>query len=227
MRKVFFASPTYDYNFSCDFVASLMSTTIYLTQHGVETQAAFVGGMCFIDLARDDLVNRFLATDCSDLFFIDADVGWDYKCMPRILNSDKEIIAGLVPKKRDDNLWHDNAMTGKIDGGLLECLEAPTAFMRIKRSVFEQMDAFYPDLKEYKTLEHGTGYFQTGWAHGGKEFMGEDIFFCRQWVKMGGKIWIDPDIDFSHRGSKSWKGNCMEAGVKSGKYTVNPTSAAA
>ena len=226
-QKVFFATPTYDYRFSAEYTTSMMMTCIHLTHCGIQVQAQVVGGLCFIDLARNKLTKGFLDTDCTDLFMIDEDVGWDYKAVKRFLDYPQEVVAGLVPKKVEGEQFHDNALTGEMENGLISSLEAPTAFMRIKRTVFEQMDAFYPDLKEYKTLEHGTGYFQTGWAHGGKEFMGEDIFFCRQWAKMGGKIWIDPDIDFSHRGSKSWKGNCMEAGVKSGKYTVNPTSAAA
>lgn len=226
-RKVLFATPTYDFQFSCDHVASMMATTIYLTQHHVEVSARYVGGMCFIDLARNDLVKFFLnETDADDIFFVDADIGWDWRVVPRILNSPKPIVGGLAPKRRDDKAkqWHDGTLTGKIEDGLLECLELPTAFMRIKREVFAVLDEAYPEYKHYNTLEHGVAYFQTGWAAGGKEFTGEDIFFCRQWCKLGGSLWLDPDIEFSHRGSTTWKGNYITHGVESGKLTVTASS---
>lgn len=229
-HKVLFATPTYDYQFCCDYVASMMATTIYLTQHKVEVSARYVGGMCFIDLARNDLVKFFLnETDADSLFFVDADVGWDWKVIPRILNSPKLIVGGLVPKRRDDKSmqWHDGTLTGKIDEGLLECLELPTAFMRIKREVFAMMDEAYPELKDFNTLEHGKAYFQTGWAAGGKEFTGEDIFFCRKWVALGQSLWLDPDIAFAHRGSNAWKGNYITHGVEAGKLKVSETSLAA
>jgi hypothetical protein len=265
--KVLFATPTYDYQFSCDYLSSMMATSIYLAQHDVEVSGRFVGGICFIDLARNDLVKFFMEeTDCTDLFFIDADVGWDWRVVPRFLNAPQEIVAGLVPKRRDEKQWHDNAITGNQQDGLLECLEAPTAFMRIKRSVFEKLDRAYPEYADYNTLEHGKAYFQTGWTHSDYgqamlktlkqiaelssiediqniakstydelsnevrrrlfEFRGEDIFFCRQWVNLGHKIYLDADINFSHRGSNAWKGNYMSAGVEMGKLTLIESSAA-
>lgn len=37
---------------------------------------------------------------------------------------------------------------------------------------------------------------------------GEDFQFCADWIqRYGGEIWVDPNIDFTHRGTKMWKGN--------------------
>src|ERR1700690_3249439 len=99
-RKVFFATPTYDYNFCAEYTASMMQTAIHLTHRKIDVCAQFVGGMCFIDLARNKLTSAFLASDSTDLFFIDADVGWDYKSIERFLDYDEEIVAGLVPKRK-------------------------------------------------------------------------------------------------------------------------------
>lgn len=233
-RKVLFATPTYDYTFSVDYVASMMATSIHLTHLDIDCRAKYVGGLCFIDLARNELVNHFLSTDCTDLFFIDADVGWDYHVIPRMLEHKEFIVAGMVPKKWDHRNkekppFHDNAMTGKMENGLMESYEAPTAFMRIKREVFEILDAAYPHYGQMNTLERGKAYFQTGFVEqdGKTTFMGEDIFFCRQWCKLGEKLWIDPDIDFTHRGSNTWHGNHMKWGLEQGKYVPIETSSAA
>lgn len=220
-QKVFFATPTYDYQFSADYVSAMMQTAMHLTHLGIDVQAKFVGGLCFVDLARNDLVKFFLETDCTDLFFVDADVGFDYRVVPRFLEYSEEIVGGMVPKKWDRWPYHDNAFTGNMQGPLMESLELPTAFMRIKRHVFEVLDEAYPYYKEYNTMERGRPYFQSGYVkspeHGKVEFMGEDIFFCRQWCRLGEKVWIDPNVDFSHRGSFAWRGNHMEACFKEGK----------
>jgi len=219
-RKVFFATPTYDYNFCAEYMASMMMTAVYLTHHRIELCAQFVAGLCFIDLARNKLTKAFLETDATDMFFIDADVGWDYKSIKRFLEYDEEIVAGLVPKRKIPTFYHDNALTSEVkDGCLLASLEAPTAFMRIRRSVFEKLNMAHPEYKDYYTLDCGPAYWQTGYAvtpDGKREFLGEDIFFCRQWIAMGEKIWIDPDVNFTHRGSTDWKGNFIEYAMEKG-----------
>ena len=218
-RKVFFATPTYDYNFCAEYTASMMGTCIHLGYNKIEAIAQFVGGMCFIDLARNKLTQAFLASDATDLFFIDADVGWDYNSVKRFVDYDEEIVAGLVPKRKVPTFYHDNALTGEINGGLIATLEAPTAFMRIRRSVFEKLDLAHPEYKNYFTLDTGPAYWQTGYVeaeNGLKNFLGEDIFFCRQWIAMGEKIWIDPQVQFSHRGSFDWKGTFIEHAIEKG-----------
>ena len=39
------------------------------------------------------------------------------------------------------------------------------------------------------------------------QFWGEDFWFTERWRDLGGKIWVDPEIEFSHRGSKAWSAN--------------------
>lgn len=217
-RKVMFATPTYDFTFCAEYTASLMMTTIHLCHHKIDSIAQFVGGMCFIDLARNKLTNAFLKTDATDLFFIDSDVGWDYKAVKRFLEYDEEIVAGLVPKRKMPTFYHDNALTGEINHNLIASLEAPTAFMRLKRSVFEKLDNAYPEYKDYYTLETGPAYWQTGYVN--KNFLGEDIFFCRQWIALGEKIWIDPQVDFSHRGSHDWRGQFIDYAMDKGTISA-------
>ena len=39
------------------------------------------------------------------------------------------------------------------------------------------------------------------------EFWGEDYWFVQRWRDMGGSVWVDPEGEFTHRGSKAWKAN--------------------
>jgi len=169
-------------------------------------------------------VDYFLKSDCTDLFFIDADQGWDPAAVPRVLSYSEEIVGGLPPKKCDPPSFHSNALTGVIQNGLFQSLECGTGFLRIKRSVFAKIDKAYPELKTCNPLHSEIPYFQTGFRHGEiiphKGFIGEDMFFCRLWMGMGEFVWIDSDITFTHRGSKAWKGNFFEHAKSIGLLTA-------
>src|ERR1017187_5540705 len=160
-----------------------------------------IAGNCFIDVARNEIVEHFLThTSAESLLFVDADVGWDANVITRVISHKQLIVAGLVPKRASDDecSYHMNALTGLIEDGLFQAKEAPTAFMRIKREAFAMIER---------------PFFKTGAT---PDAFGEDIYFCRKWCKTGQFLWIDSDIQFSHRGSKVWKGNFYEHCLKSG-----------
>lgn len=39
------------------------------------------------------------------------------------------------------------------------------------------------------------------------QYWGEDYFLAQRWRDMGGEVWVDPEIPFTHRGSKAWSAN--------------------
>lgn len=200
-QSVFIATPTYDEWVCIEYASSLAESAVRLTQAGIGMYHAIAPGNPFLDMARNQLVEKFLATDATDLLFIDADVGWDAKAITRVLSYGEEIVGGLVPKRdaKNESLFHQNAITGVMSReGLFQCLELPTAFMRIRRSAFAKL---------------AKPYFKIGTAD--KDF-GEDIYFCRRWCERGEFLWIDSDISFSHRGGKAWRGNFYDHCIKTG-----------
>lgn len=204
-----------------DFMVSLMGSVRALTLQGVAVQLRCIAGNQFIDLARNSCVHYFLhETTATDLLFIDSDQGWDPSVIPRVLSYRQEIVGGLPPKKCDPPSFHSNALTGVIEDGLFQSLECGTGFLRIRRSVFAKIDKHYPELKNCDPTLKEIPYFQTGFRNNyivpHKGFLGEDMFFCRLWMGMGEYIWIDSDIDFTHRGSKAWTGNFYEHCVSTG-----------
>ena len=188
---VMLGTPTYSKSLSVDYHQSAMETMYELTRENIPWTTHIIAGKCYLDLARNEIVEAFLASPATDLFFIDADVGWDAKAVTRFLTYSQGVVAGLVPKRSAncEGEFHQNALTGVIEDGLFQSLEAPTAFMRIKREVFARLKR---------------PYFRTASA---EEDWGEDIYFCRRWCELGEWIWIDSDVTFSHRGDKVWKGN--------------------
>ena len=87
----------------------------------------------------------------------------------------------------------------------------PTGFLRIKRHVLEKMAAA---STKFKSLEDGVwkdyyNIFEMGPGSDG-QWYGEDDAFCRKWADMGGLIWVDPDIQFTHRGTKKWTAKLLD-----------------
>jgi len=208
-HSVFFATPTYDCMVSIEHHGSIVNAVQILASGKHDARIGTIGGCCFVDRARNALVKSFLESDCTDLFFIDADIGFDPLVIPRFMESPHEIIVGIPPKRKPEVEFHIGKATNAFTEGAFECKEAPTAFMRIRRSVFAKLDEAYPELKTLlKDPKDPTPYFQCAIVDG--EFLGEDIFFCRLWARMGYSVWIDANVDFTHRGSHPFKGNCLQ-----------------
>ena len=198
--QVFFATPSYDPNVCVDYCNSMLKAAVLLTSAQVRMEHYVHAGDIFIDKARNSIVDAFLDSDATDLIFVDSDVGFDAKVIPRILMYQEGVVGGLVPKrdKYQENVYHMNALTGVIQNGLFQSLEIPTAFVRIKREIFSK-------LKK--------PYFKIGTNDAD---FGEDIYFCRKLNQIGEFCWIDSDITFTHRGSKVWTGNFYDHAIESG-----------
>ncbi len=150
-------------------------------------------------------------TDATDLFFIDADVAFDADAVLRILERDEEIVAGIYPLKRDEGDFpvkiktEDGVPIGQ--NGLIEAELIPTGFMRIKRVVFDIMEKKYPELKyTLNNVSEAYDFFNMGIEEGTK-WTTEDYAFCNKWSKIGGQLWVAPDINFTHVGRKKYMGN--------------------
>jgi hypothetical protein len=161
-------------------------------------------------------------TDATDLFFIDSDIGFDPMGVINLLERQEYIVAGLYPLKKDDIAFP--VKVKMIDGvpigrdGLVEAERVPGGFMRIKRYVIEEMQRSYPELKyEGSVIEisdtarrDGYDFFNMGTSEG-NQWTTEDYAFCDRWTKIGGQLWVYPDITFEHIGKKCFKANYHES----------------
>lgn len=196
-------------------------TVALLLANGIEYAWTFVGGDPYVHKARNRLASEFLHfhPGATHLFFIDDDLGWSPPAVLRMLQRDEEIICGVYPKK-NDSLEFPVLMNVENDcltqrGGLYEAKLAPTGFMCLRRAVIERCSKESGEYPEPDT-KHGEiqcwDLFRTGFvAHepGGTQgrWWGEDFFFSAMVRHLGMRIWIDPDIEFTHRGSKAWRAN--------------------
>ena len=213
-QVVIFATPSLEHKVSLDYLRSWTNTVWLLKDAGIAHGRADRGGDCFVAKVRNKLVQEFLDGPGTDLFFLDDDLGWPAPKVLEFIARPEPILAGIYPKKMDELDWpvglDADAETGELitDQGLYKAAFAGGGFMRIKRHVIEAM---VKGCVTFKDIEMGgkTGefpyLFQSGLDTDGW-FCGEDVAFCRLAKSMGFDLWVDPDIDFRHRGGKTWNG---------------------
>lgn len=186
--KVCIATPCLTGATSVAFTRSLTDTAKALTLAGIEMQWRTLSFCNFIHAAREQMAREFLASDYSDLIFIDDDMGWPVEGLLRILSRDVDVIGAICPKRKDPIEW--NARVIGSDGDLLEVAYIGTALLRIRRAAFARLPG---------------RYFDAGFE--GERFIGEDAWFCREYRRNGGRIWAEPDITITHTGPHDWRGN--------------------
>lgn len=216
-KLVVFGIPSLTHSVTLEHYQSVLETQFELFSRGWTFTYIVVAGDQFVAKARSKIASKFLREypEAQNLFFIDDDVGFSPDAVIRFLECDKDIVCGVYPKKSDNDEWPCEILadrdTGKLirDGNLCQATLAPTGFMRIKRHVLERMVegvGIFQDTSANGTATECYDLFQTGYDPDTRLWWGEDTRFCRRWVAMGGEIWVDPYIDFRHRGGKTWAG---------------------
>lgn len=211
--KIMVAIPAYTGTIHLGTFRSLFTDLLALQERGDSWEVHDECGNALIADARALIVAQFLASDCDTLVFIDSDVSWEAGALLKLVDYPVDMVAGIYPQRKDPinycvkwkgtgELWADPTT------GLLEVEGVPAGFMKLSRKQLEAMVEQYPDTEFY--VENAPD--QKAWAlfcdyRIGKHKMGEDYAFCRRWVDMGGKVWIDPEIKMGHIGNKTFVGH--------------------
>lgn len=205
-RRLYVAVPAYTGEVVADCAHSLCEAARLFAKAGVEVTFDFLCGCAYLDHARNMLVTRFLASEATDLLFIDADVGFEPLAALLLASAKKPFIAGIYPKKTSDGgmvfpvqfdtdeLWADK-------DGYVQAAKVPTGFLRLNREVF----ALMPHEDYWCDDGDVLGYFRDGVRN--RVFGSEDWHFCDDWKRLGGMIHIIPELTFGHSGQKRWTGN--------------------
>ena len=202
--KVFIAIPSYDAKLTASCAQSLLKAAAHCAKQGIELVPCFIHGGIFIDNARSLLVKKFLSTDCTHLFFIDADIGFESDALAGFVLANNPISAGVYPKRDSKNLLFNAQVQEpqELKEGWLRLKRAATGFMCIRRDVLEVMSERAPvtDLNQ-----GGLTPMVFHVRHDGK-FIGEDYCFCDDYnelMELGlfdQPIWAYTDINFDHDG---------------------------
>lgn len=178
---IYVATPMYGGLAHQRYIESIMMFMNACRFHDFNISFAFMGNESLITRARNALAHEFLKTDCSHLFFIDADIGFKAADVVKMIKADVDVIAGVYPKK--DINWPAVAEAAKAgvppmelkhhagdfvinvdhvpEGGLhvttdlpFEVSNAGTGLMLIKRSVFEELKDWVPKYQNNMTTQN-------------------------------------------------------------------------
>ncbi len=214
-KHIWIAIPAYTGQIHLGTMRSILSDLLTLQERGDMVTIFDESGNALLADGRAVIVAKFLASDGTDLVFVDSDVIWERGALVRLVDHPVECVAGIYPQRKDpityamqwlpgEELWSD-------ENGLIEVAGVPAGFLRLSRSMLEKMIAAYPETEFYvETLDDHKAYaLFDPWRDGVIKY-GEDYSFCRRWREIGGKVFIDPEILMGHVGYKTFMGSIGE-----------------
>lgn len=216
-RRLFLALPAYDFKVSLKLAVSLARFAQVAGSHGVGIQIGSICGCSVVSRARNLLVRDFLDSDCTDLLFIDSDINFEPEDVFRLLawasDPKKGIVAG-VPRTRSEtatyitDLDYDENNELTMNGmGLVRAKRVATAFMMVRREVFEVLVSKHPEWNYYDTRAGKTLSAVFDFKVTPEGYIGEDFLMCDRARDEGFEVWIDPTIKLGHMGAQEFKGD--------------------
>lgn len=193
-RNVYIATPATTLH--SNYVLGLVRSLPGLANMGVSFTYALLSGHCHVDDSRNLLVADFLKSRCSDLMFIDADVGWQPDAIWRLLQTEGDVVGGAYPLKDGSGRF-----PVKFDARG-QCVGLPTGFMRIKRRVLATLAEHAQKLSLDGT--EAPIIFERGAMYGNR--VGGDLNFCLKARDKGFKLTLVPDLLFTHQGHYDFAG---------------------
>lgn len=158
-------------------------------------------------LASQFLENPTLAA-CTDLVFIDTDLAWDGDEFLRLCTHPVDVVGGAYPFKDESGdfplRWPPDGLME--ENGLWNVHAVTPGFFRVTRKALEKIAREMPWL-EYKDKPNANG--QRSWMffdniQRPSGVYDEGYIFCERWRQVGGKVWLDPDLNLTHIGMKAY-----------------------
>ena len=106
----------------------------------------------------------------------------------------------------------------------VEIFNGGTGFMLIKREVFEKLKDHVPSYSNdvgdlsgaLQQSEKITEFFATSIEPETNRLLSEDYHFCREWRKIGGKVYAAPWVQLAHVGTYAFEGQLLQS-----PWTIN------
>lgn len=203
--KICVAVPVYDGKLHVETVRSLLAEQSVAIWCGDAFQIRFVTGNAGIIQARNQLAHEFMESDFDRLVFLDADITFHPGSLVRLAHKSEDVVGGCYRFKMNAECYPirflpdpDNRGLWSNPEGLIEVESIPTGFLAISRKVFQAFRESYPDRLQTHFDHVSFSYFQMPFRDGVQ--YGEDYFFCKEWRELGGKVFLDPEIELTHWG---------------------------
>jgi hypothetical protein len=200
-KKLFIATP-FGRDPALAYMFSILETTTAFGINGIPSHyCGFRGGA---DLAynRNAIAALFLASDCTDLLWIDSDMGWTPEAAMTLFANDKDFICTTCRKKEaaEKLVIGPSEYCGAPDvDGLIPVTMSGLGFVKTSRRVFERIMREKPELRRLGGSA-GDGLDLWRFFMFSGDGIGEDLRFSGLWRSLGETVWLDPTIALSHVG---------------------------
>ena len=223
-HHVFVATPAYDGKVECNYSQSLAEASFCAPLYGVRVTASVMGNGAFIDLARNIFAKRFLEeTDCSHLFFIDADLRFQPNAFIGLIQANMPICAGVYRRRQEPEdypcVYAENPNGGGfwVENDWVMCKRAPTGFLCIRRDIVEEMSADAPKIEIHGQKGLVPWLFHTKFQDaGGLKAIAEKFNLSAEFLdQYGGYLptdgckFVGEDYGFSDDYVKKYNGKCI------------------
>jgi hypothetical protein len=225
-RSLFIAVPVYKSKYRA-FEASVAALLRTLEKLGIPHTSPPVElwGDSLITRARNHLVRSFLATDFSDMLFLDADLEFRASDVVRLFLSGHHFCGAPYPAKAGGG--HLIGVPLVVDGkcevadGFCKAQDMPTGFMLIAREVFEAVAQRTDEVDD--DMIGGTGkpyriFFDTG-VHE-RQYLSEDWLFTRFARECGYDAWLDTRAKLRHWGDHGFEAPSLAEKLKIAEPTT-------
>lgn len=212
--KVMIGMPIMDGRKAWETENSLLQTRVEIAKMGLPMQERFVIGCSIIELARTKVLLRFLESDCTHLFMLDADMVWRPDDFIRLLALGTKLpcVGATYPMKREPVTfllrWVDEELVTN-EYGCLPIRGMGLGFTIVQRKVIEDLSEKAPKMRFNDEEGQKPHFFRNSVENG--EFQGEDMAFFQDVRDLGHTVWLDPAITLGHVGTKVYRGSIREA----------------
>ena len=225
--KVFIPLICYNHTCNTEWMMSILKLLNSAKETGLNMSFYPIFFESLVSRARNAAVAHFLEDEeNTHLLFIDSDIIFEPEDVYRLIQAEKDVIAGMYPKKyivwdrlkKDPNAERvDFPIGGEIKVTKDDYIESgylPTGFLMIKRKAILKLIEQHPELKYKNDIDGYMGgednfynLFNAGIRNGIYE--SEDWGFCSLWKESGGQVLIHPDINLKHVGWHEYSGNLV------------------
>ena len=218
MKRIMVGTPSYSGEVVMEFCRSFAASSLLCATKGIYLDLVPDMGSSLIQVSRNWLMSEFLRRpEYTHLFWIDADLGWEPDAPLKLLESDKDAIAGVYAAKLPYPCYPYDA-AGGAQGVLQPAKRVPGGFVMLRRKVVEAVAARcekYTYERHNETREDVPYAYEVRLApherYGGKPtLIGEDYSFSDKVIEAGFEIWVRTDIYFVHVGRRFWEAKLSE-----------------
>lgn len=200
-KKVMLATPVYQ-NTDASYTFAMSKSRMALQEAGINSAYLLFSGNCHCDDSRNKIVQEFLASDCTDLVFLDADVSWDEKDLVSLCGYNFPVVGGVYGYRREgtaESMPYRSKEGATIDNGLIEVEGLPTGFMKIRRHVLQKIADESPFFyQKNDNVNKIPLIFERTLVDGVR--WGGDLNFCNKVRKHGWQIMACTEFRLGHVG---------------------------